>query len=95
MSLLSYKNILFDDWSKAKDIDGNVGYWAEICGKHAKQYADVLANELDESGGWGCCSVCGCDFCGEDQPDEEQYYVDFDPSLVSFVKDNINKECTT
>jgi hypothetical protein len=83
--LLSYKGILFDDWCD-EIIDGERRIWAEMCEDHAKQYKDILTNELDDGGtARGTCSVYQCDKSG-DEIDISHYYIDFDVNLVKFIE---------
>lgn len=76
--LLSYKGIVFDDWT-----EGEFGeIWAEMCADCAAKYGDTIAGEIDDGGtACGCCSVKGCHNTG-DNPHKMHYYIDFDRALV-------------
>lgn len=91
--LIKYRGILFDDWDWSTDEDGTKWYWAEVCGSHGLQFADVLKGDLSD-GGMGSCSICGCDLVGMDIDEEEDeingqnwYYIDFDPKLIEFIEE--------
>lgn len=75
---ISYKGIVFDDWT----IDaGNHAIYGEMCEACAEKYKNVLSEELTD-GGVGACSVKGCDEVGMDNDYDSHYYVDFKPELI-------------
>ena len=77
--LLKYKNILFDEWTEDEH-----SIWANMCANCKKKYKDRLNLEIDNSGGFGACSVKGCNVVGADD-DIEMFYIDFDINGVEFV----------
>ncbi len=79
---LLYKGILFDDFTINED-----SVWAELCNPCAARYATLLADELDDGmTAPGCCGRAGCSNTDEES-DHGHYYVDFDPKLVTYLKE--------
>lgn len=78
---LEYKGIVFDDFAVSVS-DDCPGIWAEMCQCCAEKYKDILADELDDAGGIGVCSVAGCSVSGMSDEYEHHYYVDFKPELI-------------
>lgn len=81
MGLLKYKGIYFDEWTKDE-----YGVWGEICADCQKKHKDTLDSELNSNGGFGACSVHGCENGGADD-DIEMNYIDFDEKLIEYIED--------
>ena len=79
---LLYKGILFDDFTIDED-----GVWAELCNPCAARYATLLADELDD--GMTAPGVCGRAGCSnsDEESGHGHYYVDFDPKLITYLKE--------
>ena len=71
-----YKGIVFDAWT----IDDDGGIWGEMCDCCIEKHKTLISEELDDVGGFGTCSIRGCDISGNDC--ENSRYIDFKPELI-------------
>lgn len=80
--VLSYKGIIFDDWTFDEETNS---LWGEMCQKCYEKYKDILTDELS-MGGIGACSVDECTEVGYDNNFPAHFYVDFKPEFIQFMK---------
>lgn len=81
---LSYKGIIFDEFTQNEDGT----YWAEMCRQCLGKFHHLLQDEIDDdSCAIGRCSVKGCNNNGMD-PDADHVYIDFQSDLVTLIDVN-------
>ena len=76
---LSFRNVIFDNWSE--DIEDELGthYWAGVCEDCVIKHQ--IENELLDDSGMGTCDIKGCN-------KEAYYYIDFIDNEVRFIEES-------